>query len=124
MPEYVVRRLMMAMNQRGMALKGKRVLVLGLSYKPNSSDARESPAVVVAERLVSLGAEVCAADPYVEDEITGVARVEFSEQELKKADAVILLTAHDCFDNAAVVSAGTYVLDTRGRLEGPNVEHL
>jgi len=126
MPEYVVRRLVLAMNQRGKALRGLRVLLLGLAYKPNSGDARESPAIVVADRLLSLGAEVHAADPLVDPEypISGALRVQLTREEVRAASAVVLLTAHDRFDYEMVLSNADFVLDTRGRLEGRNVERL
>lgn len=126
MPEYVVRRLMTALNDRGKALKGRRMLLLGLAYKPNTGDARQSPATAVAERLVSLGAEVHAADPHVdpEDRIPGVRRVELSQRELEDADVVVLLTAHGSFDYDLVVSSARFIFDTRGLLRGANVEHL
>ena len=65
MPDYVVRRLVLALNRQQQAVNGSRILLLGLAYKRNTGDARESPAVVVAERLLALGAEVRAADPHV-----------------------------------------------------------
>ena len=65
MPDYVVHRLMMALNERGRPVKGARILLLGLAYKKNTGDARESPAVRVAELLLALGADVRAADPHV-----------------------------------------------------------
>ena len=126
MPAYVVRRLVLAMNQRSKALKGLRVLLLGLAYKPDSSDARESPAVAVAEQLLSLGAEVHAADPHVDPEypLPGTVRVELSREELQSAAAVVLLTAHHDFDYEMVVSCADFILDTRGKLRGANVERL
>lgn len=65
MPSYVVQRLLTAFNERGRALSGSRVLVLGLAYKPDTGDARESPAVRVVDGLLRLGAEVRAVDPHV-----------------------------------------------------------
>ena len=127
MPDYVVRRLTAALNRRRLALNGSRVLLLGLAYKRNTSDARESPAMVVAERLLALGAEVRAADPHVlEGQVDAcVLRVHASREEAAAADAVVVLTDHDVFDYEAVASASTYVLDTRRRLpRQPNVEHL
>jgi UDP-N-acetyl-D-glucosamine dehydrogenase len=126
MPDYVVKRLMVALNRRRLALNGSRVLVLGLAYKKNSSDDRESPATVLAERLLGLGAEVRAADPHVvEGHVDArVARVELCAEEVGAADAVVLLTDHDAFDYD-VVAAARYVLDTRHRLApAPNVEQL
>jgi UDP-N-acetyl-D-glucosamine dehydrogenase len=126
MPEYVVRRLMMAMNHRARHVKGLKVLLLGLAYKPNSSDARQSPALIVADRLVSLGAEVRAADPHVDAgfAVPGVTRVDFGVEEVRASDAVVLLTAHDAFDLGQVVENAPFVLDARGRLEGDNVERI
>ena len=63
MPDYVVRRLMLALNDRGRAVRGSRILILGFAYKRNTADARQSPAIAVAERLVALGAEVRARGP-------------------------------------------------------------
>ncbi|MGI8758378.1 MAG: nucleotide sugar dehydrogenase [Acidimicrobiales bacterium] len=126
MPDYVVRRITVALNRERRAVNGSRVLLLGLAYKRNTSDARESPALVVAERLLALGAEVRAVDPHV---ATGridarVARVELSPEELASADAVVLLVDHDDFDLDEVVAHSRYVLDTRHRLSGERVEHL
>ena len=126
MPDYVVRRLMSALNQRKLALNGSRILLLGLAYKKNTGDARESPARVIAERLLALGAEVHAADPHlVTESIDGrIALVEATVDEARAADAVLLLVDHDAFDLGAIVAAAPYVLDTRHCIAGPNVEYL
>ncbi len=127
MPDYVVRRLVVALNRTRQAVNGSRVLLLGLAYKANTGDDRESPAVVVAERLLALGAEVRVADPHVsQDHVHGhIVRVTVTPQELAAADAVILLTDHDEFDLDAVRTHSRYVLDTRHRLEaGEGVEFL
>jgi len=126
MPDYVVRRLMLALNNQGRALHGSRVLVLGLAYKRNTADARESPAIVIAERLAALGADVRAADPHVRDlEIDPrVTRVEATPDEAAAADAVVLVTDHDRFDLDAIVARARYVLDTRNRVRAPQVERL
>jgi UDP-N-acetyl-D-glucosamine dehydrogenase len=128
MPRYVVERLAAALNTRRRAVNGSRVLLLGLAYKRNTGDARESPAVRVAKLLVDLGAQVSAVDPHVvEDPPLGfdLARVELSEAGLRRADAVVLLTDHDDLDYALVGRTAPYVLDCRRRLPaGPNVEAL
>jgi UDP-N-acetyl-D-glucosamine dehydrogenase len=127
MPDYVVRRLVVALNRRRLCMNGSRILLLGLAYKRNTGDDRESPAVVVAERLLGLGAEVRVADPHVrQDHVHGpVVRVDLSEEELSSADAVVLLTDHDAFDLDAVRIHSRYVLDTRHRLTpGERVEYL
>jgi UDP-N-acetyl-D-glucosamine dehydrogenase len=126
MPDYVVARLATALNRKCMAVNGARILLLGMAYKRNTGDAREAPGFVVADRLLGLGAEVRVADPHVPDEQVDrrVTRVDATAEELKGADAVVLITDHDCFDYDAVAGHSSYVLDTRRRLEGPNVEHL
>ena len=126
MPDYVVRRLSLAFNKRALALNGARVLVLGLAYKANSGDARQSPAVPVIEHLLELGVVVRLADPHVgpaplDDRVT---RVEATVEEARAADGVLLLTDHDAFDLAAIASEARYLLDTRHRASGPTVEHL
>jgi UDP-N-acetyl-D-glucosamine dehydrogenase len=127
MPDYVVRRLVFALNRQKQALNGARVLLLGLAYKRNTGDARESPAVVVADRLLALGAEVRAADPHVlEGHVDKrVARVDCSPAELAAADAVVFLVDHDTFDLTEIATHGRYVLDTRNRLPAAeSVERL
>ncbi|MHB1549277.1 MAG: nucleotide sugar dehydrogenase [Acidimicrobiales bacterium] len=126
MPEYVCQRLTYGLNRRSRAVKGARVLLLGLAYKPDTGDARESPAVSVARRLVSLGAEVRAADPHVVQADLGdsVLRVDATVREAAAADAVVLLTDHAAFDIPALAAASGYFLDTRHRATGPAVETL
>jgi UDP-N-acetyl-D-glucosamine dehydrogenase len=118
MPDYVVRRVTEGLNRKRQAVNGSRILLLGLAYKANTGDDRESPAVVVAERLVGLGAKVRVADPHVvNDHVDGrVERVEVTAEELATADAVVLLTDHDAFDLEVVRAHARYVLDTRHRL--------
>ncbi|AXI79185.1 nucleotide sugar dehydrogenase [Peterkaempfera bronchialis] len=148
MPDYVVRRLVEALNERQRSVKGSRVLLLGLAYKKNTGDARETPAARVAELLTRMGAEVRAADPHVVagvhvaepvppgpraasaadgghgDALASVRRVEATPEELAAADAVVLLADHDEFDYAAVTEHARYVLDCRRRLSGAAVEVL
>ncbi|KKD02242.1 UDP binding domain-containing protein, partial [Streptomyces sp. WM6386] len=128
MPAYVVQRLLTAFNERGRALSGSRVLVLGLAYKPDTGDARESPAVRVVDGLLRLGAEVRAVDPHVVESAPvdpRVIRTELDEQELAAADAVVLLTDHSAFDLDLITQHARFILDTRHRLPaGPTVEYL
>ena len=127
MPDYVASRLMRALNRQGVALSRAKVLVLGLAYKRNAGDARESPAVALIHRLLADGAEVSVADPHVVERMPTDAltrRVALTEQELKRADAVVLVTDHDAFDYDLVTAQAALVLDTRHRLDGPNVEQL
>jgi len=126
MPDYVVRRLINALNRQQKAVNGSRVLLLGLAYKRNTGDARESPAVTVADRLLALGAYVRAADPHVQigHVDARVVRVECIPDELEAADAVVILTDHDAFDYKSIATEASLVFDTRRRTVGPQVEHL
>jgi UDP-N-acetyl-D-glucosamine dehydrogenase len=124
MPDYVVRRLVVALNEEAKAVRGSRVLLLGVSFKRNVGDWREAPSRRVAELLVQLGADVVAADPHVLPDRfpPGVTRVEATPDELAAADAVVLLVDHDAFDGASVVAHSRYVLDTRAAL--PRAKHV
>jgi UDP-N-acetyl-D-glucosamine dehydrogenase len=126
MPNYVVSRLMLALNERGQALRGSRLLVLGLAYKRNSTDARQTPAVPLIRQLLDLGAQVWLADSSTEESpFDGrVVRVNGTADDARDADAVILVTDHDSFDLEGVASAAKYMLDTRHRVSGPHVEYL
>lgn len=127
MPEYVVRRLTQALNKRRVPIDGSRILLLGLTYKINATDLRESPSARVAELLMNLGAEVRGADPNVPEadhDKLNVQLVDASAREIGAADAVVLLMDHAKFDLATIEKAAPYVLDCRNRLSGPNVEAL
>lgn len=124
MPDYVVRRLMLALNRMGRAVNGARVLILGMAYKRNTGDAREAPGTVIARSLVALGADVAVADPHLVDGTLAFPLVEATADELAAADAVVLVTDHDAFDYDLVATHARFVLDTRNRLDGPSVERL
>jgi UDP-N-acetyl-D-glucosamine dehydrogenase len=127
MPDYVVHRLMLGLNARGRPVNGARILLLGLAYKKNTGDARESPAVRVAQLLTGMGAQVRAADPHVVEAtpVDGiVTRVDPVPEELSGADAVVLLTDHDVFDFEDIVKHTRYFFDCRHRLVGENIESL
>ena len=119
MPDYVVQRLILSLNRRGKAVNGSNFLLLGLSYKPNTADSRNSPAIAVAEQLVALGAKVRAADPHLDDDfhLPGVTRVECVADELGGADLVVLLTDHDAFDRNMVAAHSQHIFDTRHWLD-------
>ncbi len=126
MPDYVARRLMMAFNRRKQTMNGSRVLLLGLAYKPNTGDFRESPALVVADRLIALGAEVGAVDPHIERSRMDarIRMCDLTAAELSAADAVVVLTDHDVFDWDLVRQHSRFIFDTRHRLSGEHVEQL
>jgi UDP-N-acetyl-D-glucosamine dehydrogenase len=127
MPDYVARRLVAALNKRRKSVNGSTILLLGLAYKKNSGDARESPARRVATLLLEMGADVRAADPHVVEDAHVDSRVEMvplTAEQIADADAVVLLADHDAFDLDLVLQHAPYVLDTRHRLTGPAVESL
>ena len=120
MPDYVVQRVISGLNDVRKSLNGSKVLLIGLAYKKNTGDARESPAMRVAELLAAQMAEVSAVDPHVEDHRVPdfVTRVELTREVVAQADAIVLLTDHDALDYTLLQEAKGYVLDTRRRLTG------
>ena len=129
MPDYVVQRVQAALNREGKALQGSRILLLGLAYKPNTGDARESPALHVAQQLLSFGAEVRAADPHVLEDSgidSRIKRVKPSIAELKAADAVVLLVDHDDVTSRIelISKHAKFVLDCRNVMLSGNSERL
>ncbi|UED88493.1 nucleotide sugar dehydrogenase [Streptomyces profundus] len=133
MPEYVVRRLERGLDRRSTALSGARVLLLGLAYKANSGDVRESPGVDIARLLARAGAEVRIVDAHVTEYPSGLlpsgpvapTAVELTAEEIAAADAVLLVTDHDGVDYERVTASARYVLDCRRRLApGGAVESL
>ena len=126
MPGYIVSRVGSGLNKRRKPVNGSRVLLLGLAYKKNVGDVRESPAIQVAHGLRRGGAEVVAADPFADPFHipTGLMLVEPAETEIARADAVVILTDHDAFDYGLVESSASYVFDVRHRCHGDHVEHL
>jgi UDP-N-acetyl-D-mannosaminuronic acid dehydrogenase/UDP-N-acetyl-D-glucosamine dehydrogenase len=114
MPQYVVSRVGVLLNARERAIKGSRILLLGLAYKRDTSDARESPAVRVAELLVALGGDVAVVDPHVTRIHSSVRlrMVELTRDEVLSAHIVVVLTDHSDFDYGLLKEAEV-VLDTR-----------
>ncbi|MER6523255.1 nucleotide sugar dehydrogenase [Streptomyces sp. NPDC001553] len=122
MPAYVVARLEQALTKRGIGLAGAKVLLLGLAYKADSGDVRESPAAAVAGLLTGRGAQVWAADPHVPDErrtdhrFAGHRPAAADARTVAAADAVVLLADHAAFDYELITRNASYLLDCRGRL--------
>ena len=121
MPQYVVDKLVTALNEKKMALRGSKVLALGIAYKRDVEDMRESPSVFVMELLRDRGAEVHYSDPHVptfprmRDHNFDLASVELTEQSLGSYDAVVLLTDHAAFDYQMIAQHASLIIDTRGR---------
>ena len=120
MPAYVAQRVQDLVNDAGKSVKGSTVLVLGVTYKPNIADQRESPARPVARRLRRMGAQLVFHDPYVDhwvvdDEV--VPRVESLEEGLRTADVSLLLQDHAAYDSQTL-GAARLLFDTRGVSDG------
>lgn len=116
MPRYVVERLAEALNVRKKALRGARVLLLGVSYKKNISDVRESPALRIIEELNRMGSVISYSDPFVGTLKVGnrvLKSQKLTPARLSSQDAVLLVTDHSVFDMAWISSHVSLMLDTR-----------
>ncbi|MCX6533827.1 MAG: nucleotide sugar dehydrogenase [Actinobacteria bacterium] len=127
MPGYVVRRVQDLLNEHSQSLKGAKVLLLGLTYKPNISDQRETPSRDVANLLIEKGALVTGFDPHVShfDVDTGDLPLATDLKEaLGDCDVAVLLQTHSVFDLDEIARLAPRVFDTRGRMRHDNVERL
>ena len=130
MPDYVVTRMTSLLNESSCPVRGSNVLLLGVAYKRNVADVRESPALDVFARLIELGAKVRYHDPHVDSVAMGEERFvssDLTEQLLQDADIVAILTDHDEFDAAWIVEHAGVILDTRNLTRGlqkPQLERL
>jgi UDP-N-acetyl-D-glucosamine dehydrogenase len=121
MPYYVVQRLMSALNDQRKALAGSRVLVLGVAYKADIDDMRESPAIKVTELIAEKGAELVFHDPYVPSFTAGgerIERVELTAEVLDGVDVVVVVTGHTTVDYDLVLEHAPLILDTRNVFRG------
>jgi UDP-N-acetyl-D-glucosamine dehydrogenase len=116
MPEYVVGKVTGALNDEGKAVKGSRILILGVAYKPNVGDLRESPALDIIHLLQEKGAELTFNDPHVDDlssEGVAVSSVALTDACLRDADCVVVVTHHDAFDWRRIADQARLIVDTR-----------
>jgi UDP-N-acetyl-D-glucosamine dehydrogenase len=120
MPEYVVGKVTKALNDRFKSLKGSRLLVLGIAYKKNVDDMRESPAVEVMELLRAAGADVAYSDPHVpvfpkmREHHFDLASIALTPQAVASYDAVVLTTDHAKFDYEMLRTHAQVIIDSRG----------
>lgn len=129
MPEWVVGKLETALKARGQSLPGSRVLVLGIAYKKNIDDTRESPAVQIMELLVQRGATVAYSDPHVptfprmREHRFELGSVALTPKAVAGYEAVVLATDHDAFDYEALKRHARLIVDSRGvyQADAPNV---
>lgn len=128
MPSYVVHRIQDALNEAAKPLRGSTVLLMGVTYKADISDQRESPAVPIAQKLAEQGARVIFHDPYVPLWTAGgleLNRVAVLEDAAAKADITVLLQRHAVYDLDALGRLAPLLLDTRGAMPDlPTVETL
>lgn len=127
MPAYVVRRIQDILNDSAKSLKGSKVLLLGMTYKPDIADLRESPSLEVAELLLQKGTDMIFHDPHapsfrLHDEVLqGVTDLDAA---IKSADVVVLLQAHKAYNLSDIAAKSKVLFDTRGKLSGANIERL
>ena len=120
MPDFVVSKVLLALNGLGKSIKGSRILVCGVAYKKNIDDLRESPAIPIIEQLLKLGAEVYYDDRYVNDhnhhEVPEqISRVDLEVDGVESYDCVVITTDHDYYDYDRIQEEARTVVDTRGR---------
>ena len=129
MPQWVVGKVIDALNEKGQSLKGAKILVLGLAYKKNVDDPRESPAMEIMEILRSKGADLCYSDPHVpvfppmRRHQFELQSVELIPEAFQHLDCVLLITDHDDFPYDLIAAHASLIVDTRGvyRDDEPNV---
>ncbi len=130
MPKWVIHKVTDALNDRGKALKDSNILVLGIAYKKNVDDMRESPSVTLMELLVSKGAKVDYTDPHVpvfpptREHHFDLSSVPITPANLKKYDCVVLATAHDEFDFEMIKQNAQLIVDTRGVYHSVNEKNI
>jgi UDP-N-acetyl-D-glucosamine dehydrogenase len=127
MPEYVVHRLQQALNERGKSIKGSKLLILGLAYKKDIGDTRESPAYQIIPRLIDLGAEIAYHDSFVPavartrhwpEPLALVSRPLTSET-IVAQDAVLIITDHTSVDYELIAKHAKLIIDSRGVYRKP-----
>lgn len=121
MPAWVVQKVVRALNDVAKPVRGSRVMVLGVAYKKNVNDSRETPAAEILSQLMELGAEVSYSDPFVpvfpamRKHDLDLTSLEITAETLREQDCVILVTDHDAFDYELIGLNTPLVVDTRGR---------
>ena len=122
MPEYVIQKISLALNQQGMSINNSNIFILGLAYKKNVDDLRESPSLEIIDMLINLGANVNYSDPYF-DKIPLTRKYNhklfsksINKKNLNSSTLVIIATDHDQFDYELIERESNLIVDTRGRL--------
>lgn len=129
MPEWVIGKVVDALNSKAKSVNGSKILLLGLAYKKNIEDLRESPSIELIKILNKKGAKVYYSDPYIPSYVTEsepkikMESVSLSEKVLSEMDCVVVATDHDVFDYELIQKTSQLIVDTRGRYRKsfPNV---
>lgn len=127
MPAYVVARVQDALNEVSKPVRGSRVLLLGLTYKADIADDRETPARAIVRHFRRLGADVVGHDPHLAEFVVDGEPLALSDDltgDLTTCDIAVLLQLHSGYDLDAIAAAAPLVFDTRGRMRQPNVRRL
>lgn len=123
MPSYVMKKIGQGLNERKVTINGAKILVLGIAYKKNVDDMRESPSVFLMEKLRKRGAEVSYSDPHVpvfpkmREHSFDLKSVELTPENLAFFDCVVLATDHDRFDYSMILKHANFIIDTRGKFK-------
>ncbi len=127
MPHYVTSRIMEALNTRGKSMKEAKVLVLGVAYKKDVGDIRESPSLKLIRLLREKGAKVIYNDPYIQTVQINqdiLVSIELTDENLSLADCVIIATDHECYNLEKIVASSKLVFDSRGVTKGLNSDNI
>ena len=126
MPDYVIGKLSMALNADEKPIKNSHILILGIAYKKNVDDERESPCIEILDKLNHMGARVDYSDPHIpkfkkmRKYRYDLQSVELTPQSLSSYDAVVLATDHDAFDYDLILNHARLIVDTRGKFRNPH----
>ena len=125
MPDFVINKVLAGLNSFKLAINGSRILVMGIAYKKNVDDMRESPSVILMEKLRDLGAEVAYSDPYIptfpklREHKFELSSITIDEINLRSFDCVLIVTDHDKFDFELIKNYSKLIIDCRGRYLAP-----
>lgn len=129
MPAWIVDKIAAALNDRSKSVKGSRILILGIAYKKNVDDVRESPAAAIMELLRDRGAELSYSDPFVprfpkmREHQFDLANTPLTAETLARQDCIALITDHDAFDFDFIATHARLIVDSRGRYQNPR-DHI
>jgi UDP-N-acetyl-D-glucosamine dehydrogenase len=127
MPEYVVEKIVESLNTHGKCLKGARLLIVGVAYKKDINDVRESPALDIISLLARRGAQISYHDPFVPSlSVEGIEQSskELDEKTLEEQDCVVIVTNHSGLDYEMIAKESRLIMDTRNALKGFNGSHI